>query len=118
MQILTILALVTAACVSFASAKCFQSGENWGNHDVAKASLNDACNRMQGKYKPGEIFNQCRDGSDFRSFEFEIQNNNGFEVTVSHDGCVKTISREIDNCGHGGQETFAGVRYRYVNILI
>lgn len=118
MQIFTVFALITTACVSSASAKCFQTGQNWGDHAVAKSRLDDACKTMQGRYAQGEVFSQCRNGQDFRSFKFEIQNNNDHEVHISHYQCVTTISREIDNCGHGGQETFDHVRYRYVNKLI
>ena len=117
MQISKVLAIVTAVYTSSASAKCFQRGQHWGDHEIAISKLRDACNSMKGHYQPGEVFSQCRNGLDFKSFKFEIQNNNDYGVDVSYEACVKTISREIEHCGHGGQETFNDVRYRYVLLV-
>ncbi|KAL9576652.1 MAG: hypothetical protein Q9203_007699, partial [Teloschistes exilis] len=85
---------------------------NWGNHDDAVNALKDACNVMKDNYKPGEIFTQCRNAPGFESYEFKITNNNGGTTSVSYDACVSTITREIQYCGHGGEETFGGVTYR------
>ncbi|KAL8677658.1 MAG: hypothetical protein Q9186_005941, partial [Xanthomendoza sp. 1 TL-2023] len=112
MRLSTVLAIVTAVGASTASAKCFNTGQNWVDHDDAKSKLNDACNSIQGNFGPGEIRNECRDAPDFRSYKFEVQNENkDNSVIVSHDACVKNIEREIDNCGHGGEETFGGIRF-------
>ncbi|KAL8632181.1 hypothetical protein Q9189_002091 [Teloschistes chrysophthalmus] len=108
----TIFTLVAALCASSASAKCFNTGQNWCNHDDAVNALKDACNPMKGNYKPGEVFSHCRDAPGFESYEFKITNNNGQTTFVSYDACVSTITREIQNCGHGGEETFGGVTYR------
>ena len=118
MQIFRVIALVAAICASSASARCYISGEHRGDHDEAKAKLNDTCNSMQGSFGPGQIKVQCRGAKEFESFHFEIQNNNEHDVSVSHDACFKTIEREIDHCGRGGQDTFDNIRYRYVNMLI
>ncbi|KAI4095434.1 MAG: hypothetical protein L6R37_007074 [Teloschistes peruensis] len=105
MHLFTIYTLIAALCASSASANCFQTGQNWGNHE-------DACNVMKGNYKPGEIFTQCRNAPGFESYEFKITNHNGRTTSVSYDACVSTITREIQNCGHGSEETFGGVTYR------
>ena len=115
MQILAIFAVLTGICAPLASARCFNTGEHWGSHSDAKAKLSDACGALAGVYPPGQTKSACRDGNDFKAFNFELENTHKSSQTIDHDTCVEYISREIDNCGHGGQETINGMRVRYVN---
>lgn len=99
-----------ATCVS---SKCFQSGQNWGNHAVAKAELAQACKQLQGHYGRNEVRTRCRNSGPV-SFVFEIQNKGNGDTVISEAECNRNIGAQIDNCGHGGEITHSGVRFRYV----
>ena len=115
MQILTIFAILTSVCAPFASARCFSTGEHWGDHADAKSKLDDACNVMQGNFAPGQTKSECRNAVAFKAFNFELQNQKEQDQYISKDDCIEYISREIDNCGHGGEETVGNIRFRFVN---
>ncbi|KAL8787252.1 MAG: hypothetical protein Q9195_007862 [Heterodermia aff. obscurata] len=112
MQILTIFAVLTGVCAQLASATCFHKGEHWGSHADAKAKLNDACGAMAGVFPAGKTKSECRDGIDFKAFNFELQNKKNQRQFISREKCVEYIQREIDNCGRGGEETIGGIRVR------
>ena len=115
MQISNFLIAVTALCATSASAKCFNTGKNWGNHDVAKAELVSACIEMAGPFAPGQTKTRCRNSpTEDKSFKFELQNETGNTAGISADECQRNIGAQIDNCGHGGEITTSGVRFRYV----
>ena len=111
----TFLLIATALCATSASA-CFNTGENWGNHDDAKAALSDACYGITGPYGSQQVKQVCGNDpkSDNKSYNFKINNKSGRDVTISQADCETNIGGIIDNCGHGGEETVGGVVYRYI----
>ncbi|KAL6720958.1 hypothetical protein ACLMJK_000058 [Lecanora helva] len=112
MHLPALLALTTATLTPLISATCFQHGEHWGSHADAHAKLIDACNAMGGAFNPEQTKKECRDGADFKAFNFELQNKASGVQTITADKCVEYIQREIDNCGRGGEETIGGIRFR------
>ncbi len=114
MQLSSYLIALTALCATSASA-CFNTGENWGNHDEAKAQLKDVCNtKLAGSFGTGEYREYCRNNSDrSKSYQFKITNQSGGAVTISRDECYRDIGEQIDNCGHGGEGNHGGVIFRY-----
>ncbi|MDI1488531.1 MAG: hypothetical protein OHK93_007806 [Ramalina farinacea] len=109
MQLTTFLAAATALCATSASAGCFDTGENWGNHPEAKFQLASACGDLQGTYGAGQIRDACRNSRlEEKSFAFQIHNENGGDAVVTQAQCEQNIGGIIDNCGHGGKETFGG----------
>lgn len=118
MQFSTSLVALIALYATSAYGKCFQTGENWGDHQVAKAQLAFACAEMQGDFGPGVVRGTCRNSpSADKSFRFEIQNETGQDASIEQNECERNIGAQIDNCGHGGQITTSGVRFRYVFII-
>lgn len=115
MQILAIFAIVTGVCAPFASAKCFNTGEHWGSHADAQSKLINACGVMEGYFYQDQTKHECRNGIDFKAFNFELQNTRNGDQYISRDTCVEGIQREIDNCGRGGEETIGEIRFRYVD---
>lgn len=115
MHFSTFLVAAIALCATSAFGKCFNSGRNWGNHKVAKDELAKACNELKGIYDPGEIATRCRNNADkTTSFVFEIENKTGEEANISQGECKRNIGDQIDKCGHGGEVTYSGMRFRYV----
>lgn len=109
-----VTALLGATTVS---GKCFQTGENWGDHTVAKRELSAACDQLKGHYGADEIAQKCR-AVDGKSFVFLIQNKTPDITEISKDECMRNIGAQIDNCGHGGEITVSGVRFRCVDCLM
>lgn len=113
MQISSFLIAGIALGATCVSGRCFQSGQNWGDHGVAKAELAQACKELQGRYASNEVRTRCRNSGPV-SFVFEIQNEQRAVTTISEEECNRNIGAQIDNCGHGGQISHSGVRFRYV----
>lgn len=108
-------AATTALFATSASAACFNTGEHWGNHDNAKTTLANACADITGTFTPNQGKNVCRNAvTSNLSYNFQITNENGGDVTVSQADCESHIGGIIDNCGHGGQDNINGVLYRYI----
>ena len=104
----------TALWATSATATCFQSGANWGDHGVAKTQLADACKELRGHYDPSESYGNCRNSpTENKSFKFSIDNRTGGGADISQDECYRNLGQQIDNCGHGGQATHGGLTYRY-----
>lgn len=115
MQLSTFLVVVTAVYATAVSGKWFKTGQHWGDHGVAKAQLANACVEMKGNYDPSEVYGTCRNSPSANvSFKFEIENETGGRINISEDECRRNIGAQIDHCGHGGQITVSGVRFRYV----
>lgn len=115
MHFSTFLLAAIALCVTSASATCFNTGQNWGDHQRAKDQLADACKELRGTYKPGEKAGVCRNSAAGGvSYAFEIQNQLSRDAKVSQDECERNIGDQIDDCGHGGQITLSGIRFRYI----
>lgn len=111
----TFLIAATALCATSASGKCFNTGQNWGDHATAKAQLTEACKELSGHYSPNEISQKCRNNpAGGESYAFRIENHTGTDIQVSQDECFREIGDQIDNCGHGGAVTHANVYFRYV----
>lgn len=111
----TFLVAAIALCATSASGKCFQTGQNWGDHQQAKAQLAIACNELKGNYAPRTVAARCRNNpSGSTSFNFEIENYTGGNANISQDECERNIGAQIDNCGHGGEVTYSDVRFRYL----
>ena len=114
MHFSTFLIAATALCATSASA-CFNTGEHWGSHPDAKAKLAVACNKLTGPYNSGKVKHVCSNApSSNLSYNFQITNKSGRDVTISQADCVNNIGGIIDNCGHGGEATINGVVYRYI----
>ncbi|MCJ1347796.1 hypothetical protein MMC31_006025, partial [Peltigera leucophlebia] len=112
MHFSTFLIAATALCAASASGKCFQHGQNWGDHPAAKAQLAEACKELKGKYTPSELRGRCRNNPSWQvSYVFEVENNTGEDAQVSQDDCERNIGAQIDSCGHGGEITTSGMRY-------
>ena len=115
MQLTTILAAATALCATSASAGCFNTGEHWGDHSEAKFQLASACGDLKGTYGAGLFKKACRNSRlEKKSFVFQIYNQNAGNAGVTQAQCEQNIGGIIDNCGHGGKETFGGTEQRYV----
>lgn len=115
MHLSTFLITATALCATSASAGCFNTGQHWGNHDEAKAALSQACYRITGPYGSQQVKQVCQNApSPNLSFNFQVNNKSGGDVTISQADCEKNIGGIIDNCGHGGDVTVNGVVYRYI----
>lgn len=98
--------------------KCFNTGENWGDHGVAKAELHEACIELQGPYSPRQVAALCRNSpSSDKSFIFEMENLSSENAEISQDECERNIGAQIDNCGHGGEISHSGTRFRYVSYM-
>ena len=106
-------AVTTALCATSVSSRCFQSGDNWGDHGKAKAELAEACKELKGNYNAGQPWSVCRNNGG-HSLVFEVKNTARYGRTYAEDVCRANIGREIDNCGHGGEETIDGWQFRYV----
>lgn len=117
MQIFKVFAIVTAMYTSSASA-CFQSGANWGDHNKPSGELKGACNAMAGRFEAGEVKIQCRNGDGDKSFMFEVRNQNNHAVSVDALDCFENIRQEIRTCGHGGEHTKNGIKFRYENGML
>ncbi|KAL9599925.1 MAG: hypothetical protein Q9219_003487 [cf. Caloplaca sp. 3 TL-2023] len=103
----------TALCATSVSARCFQSGENWGDHGVAKGQLREACKGFAGNYYAGQPWTLYRNSpTESKCFVFEVQNEASHSRSLSQDYCESQNGREIDNCGHGGEEFINGWRFR------
>lgn len=109
----SLIAAIVALGATCVSGKCFQSGQNWGDHGVAKAELAKACAELQGTYTPGQVGVRCRNSGPI-SYVFEIENEGNANAQVSQDECERNIGAQIDNCGHGGEISHSGTRFRYV----
>lgn len=115
MHFSTFLIAATALYAVSASGKCFQHGQNWGDHPAAKAQLAEACKELKGKYTPRELRGRCRKNPSRQvSYIFVVENYTGEDAQISQDECERNIGAQIDNCGHGGEITTPGMRYRYV----
>ncbi|ERF74334.1 hypothetical protein EPUS_02021 [Endocarpon pusillum Z07020] len=113
MHFSTFLIAAIALCATSASGKCFQTGKNWGDHAEAKKQLANACNELKGTYHPRQIAARCRYNSPGQvSYIFEIENYNSGDAQIPQDECERNLGAQIDNCGHGGEATHAGVRFR------
>ena len=121
MQIIALLAAVTALCASGASATCYGSGAAWGNKDDARSKLNDACNTLAGTYAPNQDRSTCRN-ADSRNLpypekiDFQVHNQNNYAVSLSKDVCITNLGHQITYCNAGGYETFSNVYFRYVGL--
>lgn len=111
MHPLALLTALTALSVSSASAVCFGSGAPWISTEHANEQLVDACYELDGTYDAGEVYSVCRQNA-FQKYIFEVRNQSGHAVSLSHDACVKNTRRQIFNCARGGYETFGGVRFK------
>lgn len=116
MHYLKFLAALTALCVSSTSATCFSSGVWWGSENDAKEKLANACHELDGNYDAGEVYSVCRNSytGGGQKYIFEVRNQNGYAVSLSHSTCVGNLRRQIDNCARGGYEVFGGVRMKCV----
>ncbi len=115
MHFSTFLVAAIALCATSAFGKCLKSGRNWGDHEVAKEELAKACNELKGIYAPGQIAKRCRNNVDkTTSFMFEIENKTDRDANISQGECERNIGDQIDRCGHGGEVTYSGMRFRYV----
>lgn len=115
MHLSTFLVTATALCATSASAGCFNTGKNWGNHDQAKSALSQGCHGITGPYGSQSVKQVCQNAiSPNLSFNFQVNNKSGRAVTISQADCEKHIGGIIDNCGHGGDVTVNGVVYRYI----
>ena len=114
MQISTVFALVVAFLASDVSAGCYTSGQEWGDRDAAKSVLHDACGSMNGLFASGEVKRQCRNmPSGQNSYVFEVQNMDfDGQESITFDDCYNYISRQINGCSRGGDETIYPMRYR------
>ncbi|MCJ1467753.1 hypothetical protein MMC07_006378 [Pseudocyphellaria aurata] len=114
MHFTTFLVAAAALCATSASGECFNTGQNWGDHAVAKAKLAEACGEELARdYGSNDAHQKCKDNSaGNESYVFRIENHTGGGIQVSYDECVREIGAQIDNCGHGGAVTHAGVYYR------
>jgi hypothetical protein len=111
----TFLTAAFALYATSVSGKCFQTGENWGDHDEAKEQLANACNELRGNYQAREVATRCRNNpSEEKSYIFEIENYNSRTTYVTQEECEDKIGAQIENCGHGGQKEYDSVRFRYI----
>lgn len=110
-------ATIALSAICGVSGTCFHSGQNWGDHGVAKGELAEACKKLQGTYNVGQVRNVCRNSGPI-SYRFEIKNGGGGDVRISQADCNRYIGEQIDHCGHGGQITRSGTRFRYVSSLV
>lgn len=116
MHFSSFLTAAIALYATSASGRCFNTGKNWGDHGEAKKQLANACKELKGTYQPRQVAARCRYNSRGQvSYVFEIENNNSGNTHVSQDECEKNIGAQIDNCGHGGEKTYGGVRFRYIS---
>ena len=119
MQLLAVVAAITALCASQASATCYSGGAFWPDTGDANTKLIDACKtQLVGTYGPGEDRKACRNGNDAIRYDFEVHNMNDIAATLSLDACVDNTRREIYHCGQGGHEVFGNVYFRYVSFRI
>lgn len=116
MHFSTFLIAAIALYATSASGKCFQTGENWGDHGPAKRELAKACQELRGNYQPRQVAARCRfNSAGSVSYVFEIENYNSGNAEISQSECERNIGAQIDNCGHGGEVTNGGVRFRYLS---
>lgn len=115
MHFSTFLVAATALCATSVSGSCFNTGQNWGDHAVAKAQLTEACKDLEGTYTSSEVRQRCRNKpTGGESYNFKIENHTGKDANISQDECEREIGAQIDNCGHGGEVKHANVWFRYV----
>lgn len=114
MQLSTFLLALTALYTTVVSGTCFHTGQNWGDHGIAKAQLANACIELSGHYNSGAVRGNCRKNPKANeSYKFEIRNNAGRAIDIGQDECNRNIGAQIDNCGHGGAISVSGVYFRY-----
>lgn len=113
MHFSTFLVAATALCATSVSGSCFNTGQNWGDHAVAKAQLTEACKDLEGTYTSSEVRQRCRNKpTGGESYNFKIENHTGKDANISQDECEREIGAQIDNCGHGGEVKHANVWFR------
>ncbi|KAL8764717.1 MAG: hypothetical protein Q9209_007913 [Squamulea sp. 1 TL-2023] len=115
MHYFKLLAALAAFSISSTSATCFSTGDTWSDKDNAKDKLNDVCYELDGTYDAGEVYSVCRNGGTpyyAQKYIFEVNNQNGHAVSLSHTACVANLKRQIDNCPRGGYESFGGARFK------
>lgn len=118
MQFSTASIVAIALYATSAYGKCFNTGQNWGDHSVAKEQLRQACIQLAGPYNPHQTASRCRNSpSSNVSYRFEIENTTNQRSGISADECMRNIGAQIDNCGHGGEIINSGTRFRYVNYV-
>ena len=109
MHYTTFLYAATALYATSVSSYCFRTGANWGDHGVAKAQLAEACKEFKGNYNANQPWRVCRDSpTEDKSFVFQVQNAVNHGRFYPQDKCEEHIGREIDHCGHGGEENIQG----------
>ena len=110
----TFLIAATALCATSASA-CFNTGEHWGDHTKAKASLKEACKSLRGDYASYQIKQNCQNApSSNVNYVFSVNNKNARGNSIAQNECEEKIGVLIDNCGHGGERTVNGIIFRYI----
>ena len=113
MQVTRLIAL-TAFLVSSASARCFQTGANWPGIGDPVGKLNGVCEKSKGRYDASEVYSVCVNGPQNIRYNFQIKNISGEGRDLPKNECISGLSKEIVNCGKGGESSYANWQYRYV----
>jgi hypothetical protein len=110
----TALLAVLATAVTVAQAGCYSGGENWKPDQVqANNELDGMCKSLSGGFNGGQTKYACRNaGTPNKRLEFWVTNTAGNALHLNHGDCVLRLGNEINGCGHGGETTTAGWRFR------
>ncbi|RYO77859.1 hypothetical protein DL766_004894 [Monosporascus sp. MC13-8B] len=96
---------------------CFKTGANFGNdQNAALNAARTACNGpLNGKYNKRETRVRCYNLSQSKHVMLTVGltgRNAGSTRTIGSDECYNGLTKEIINCGKGGDTTYGNWRYR------
>lgn len=97
--------------------KCFKTGANYGNdQNAALNAVETACKGpLKGKYNKRETRVKCYNLSGDKSVKLTVGltgSNAGSTRTIDRDECMNGLTKEVVNCGKGGDTTYGNWRYR------
>jgi hypothetical protein len=113
MQFTALLAVLSTA-ITVVQAGCYSGGENWDrDRDQANSELHVMCIELSGGFNGGQTKYVCRDAvTPNKRLEFWVTNTAGNSLSLDLRDCVLRLGNEINGCGHGGETTTAGWKFR------
>lgn len=109
MQLITLLPAILAVGTY---AACHNSGETWGDKQVALDAAQNQCygGALSGFFEGHQRKERCVNGNGKR-FNFRVYRLQPSEGNLSPDECYTFLAREINGCNRGGDRSYANWRY-------
>jgi len=114
MKFTTIATLLAAA--AGVSATCYNSGETWGDQNVALEAIKNECDWFfKGTYgpagTPSGYKGKCVNANG-KKLEFQLWHVSGGDRQIDAAECYDGFRKEITGCTHGGKSKYSNWEYK------